>query len=146
MEIEELINKAHANSKAAGWWHDPVTGISLIPDPASMPNAPRIQSIIEAWFPYVIATKIALIHSEVSEALEAYRTDAMDDKLPGFKGITVELADAMIRIADLIGMLQKFEGGSDYDLVEALVHKMSFNLSRPDHMLAKRREPGGKKF
>ena len=54
---------------------------------------------------YVVPIKLALIHSEISEALEADRKDLMDDHLPHRKGIEVELADAMIRILDLAGAL-----------------------------------------
>lgn len=42
--------------------------------------------------------KIALVHSELSEALEAHRNGLMDDKLPDRHGVEVELADACIRI------------------------------------------------
>lgn len=45
---------------------------------------------------------LALIHSEISEALEALRTgNPPDDKLPEFSSVEVELADAVIRIMDL---------------------------------------------
>lgn len=46
---------------------------------------------------------IALVHSEVSEALEADRKDLNDDKLPEYKGVHVELADVVIRILDWNG-------------------------------------------
>ena len=68
--------------------------------------------------------KIALVHSELSEALEADRKDLMDDKLPDREGREVELADAMIRIFDLAGRYQMDLGG-------ALVAKIAFNASRP---------------
>jgi NTP pyrophosphatase (non-canonical NTP hydrolase) len=68
--------------------------------------------------------KIALVHSELSEALEADRKDLMDDKLPDREGREVELADTMIRIFDLAGRY-------DLDLGGALVAKIAFNASRP---------------
>lgn len=43
---------------------------------------------------------IALVSSEVAEALEADRKDLMDDKLPEYSGIAVELADVVIRVLD----------------------------------------------
>lgn len=75
-----------------------------------------------------IAAKLALVHSEVSEALEELRAgNAYDivyypegDKPEGFG---IELADALIRILDLGAML-----GID---LEALVHtKLAFNRTR----------------
>ena len=44
--------------------------------------------------------KIALIHSEISEAMEAYRRQNMDGK----DGLAEELADAVIRIFHLAGI------------------------------------------
>lgn len=67
--------------------------------------------------------KIALVHSELSEALEADRKDLMDDKLPDRQGREVELADAMIRIFDLAGRYQMDLGG-------ALLAKIAFNATR----------------
>jgi hypothetical protein len=49
------------------------------------------------------AQHIALVHSEVSEALEADRKDLNDDKLPEYLGRDVELADVVIRILDWNG-------------------------------------------
>lgn len=68
--------------------------------------------------------KIALVHSELSEALEADRKNLMDDKLPDRPGREVELADAMIRIFDLAGRYGMDLGG-------ALVAKIAYNASRP---------------
>lgn len=48
---------------------------------------------------------IALIHSEISEALEGERKNLMDSHLPHRRAGEVEMADAYIRILDMIGGL-----------------------------------------
>ena len=68
--------------------------------------------------------KIALMHSELSEALEADRKNLPSDHIAGFSGIEEELADCMIRILD-------FAGHHDLRLSEALTAKLQFNLTRP---------------
>lgn len=67
---------------------------------------------------------LALIHSEVSEALEALRKHKKDDHLPEFDGEVVELADAIIRICD-------YAAGFGLPLEAAIVAKHEFNKSRP---------------
>jgi NTP pyrophosphatase (non-canonical NTP hydrolase) len=74
--------------------------------------------------PRTVAHCIALIHSELSEALEADRKDLMDDHLPQYKGLIVELADAVIRILDLAGHL-------NLPLGQAIIDKLAYNKSRP---------------
>lgn len=144
-----LYQNCHAASYNRGWWHDPITGMSLIPgEPLS--DGDRLSQTAEAmrtaWFPYVIATKIALIHSEVSEMLEADRTDAQDDKI-NFPGITAEAGDTIIRICDLLSMKQAYtERFEEYDVALAILAKMPVNLARADHALENRRKPGGKKY
>lgn len=82
---------------------------------------------------------IALIHSEISEALEGVRKNCPDDKLPHRKMEEVELADALIRIFD-------YAGAHNLDLGGALVEKMAYNRSRADHKPENRRKEGGKKI
>lgn len=86
-----------------------------------------------------IPTKLCLIHSEISEAMEGYRKNLMDDKLPSRSSVEVELADAMIRIADLAHYL-------NLDLGAAIIEKMEYNSSRPDHKASARASKHGKKF
>lgn len=71
--------------------------------------------------------KIALIHSELSEALESYRKRGImepDDHCPQHPHVAIELADAIIRCFDLAGRL-------DLDLGRALHDKMVYNVGRP---------------
>lgn len=82
---------------------------------------------------------IALIHSEITEALEGERKDLMDDKLPHRKMAEVEMADAVIRIMDYCGRW-------GYDIGGAIVEKIEFNKNRSDHKLENRKKDNGKKF
>ena len=116
---------AHERSASAGWWTCPHTGNDLLDN--------------KAYAPYVIATKLALIMSETVEALEGARKDAMDDKLPNRSMLEVELVDVLLRVFDLAGKL-------DLDLAGAWVEKSEFNSVRPDHNIANRLKPNGKKF
>ena len=111
--INEVVRTCHKASFDAGWWSGSMNS-----------NIP---------------TKLCLIHSEVSEAMEGFRKDLMDDKLTHRKMIEVELADAVIRIADLAGHL-------GLDLGGAIFEKLEFNTIRPDHKPENRAKKGGKKF
>lgn len=111
----------HLLARYSGWWQKP-DGTPIDPND-----------------PNVFGTKIALIHSEVSEALEGGRKGKMDDHLPERKGVEVELADAVIRIFDTAGAMQ-------LDLAGAILEKLAYNQQRADHKLENRAKAGGKVF
>jgi NTP pyrophosphatase (non-canonical NTP hydrolase) len=111
--IQQLAGIAHADSKRSRFWSN-----------AANKNIP---------------TKLCLIHSEISEAMEGYRKNLMDDKLTHRSAIEVELADAVIRIADLSAYL-------NLDLAGAIVDKMAYNRNRADHKPEARASTNGKKF
>ena len=71
------------------------------------------------------AELIALIHSELSEALEGLRAgNPQDDKIPEFSNAEAELADAVIRIMDMAAVRGWNVGG-------AIAAKIAFNSTRP---------------
>lgn len=99
------------------------------------------QAVEAGWHktPRETGTMLALIHSEISEAMEGDRKDLMDDHLPHRKMFEVELADAVIRIFDLAGL-------KGLDLGGAIVEKLEYNRTRPDHKLENRMKEGGKQY
>ena len=116
MLLNDLAKQCHAANQK--WWHDLITGEPLARNKGEL---------------------IALMHSELSETLEAVRKNAMDDKLPHRRGEEVELADCIIRIMD-------YAGAYGLDLDGAIKEKMEYNAKRADHSLEARRAAGGKKF
>jgi len=68
--------------------------------------------------------KIALMHSELSEALEALREgNPKDLKLPKFDNLDIELADTIIRILD-------YCGHKGINIGEAVFAKIEYNETR----------------
>lgn len=113
-QIMDLVSETANN---AGWYTDVETG-----------------KPIERNFGEVVA----LMHSELSEALEADRKDLMDDKLPKRSGVEVEFADCVIRIMDTCRAM-------NLDLFGAIVDKDQYNRDRADHKIESRKT-GGKKY
>ena len=109
---------AHRTATEAGWYTDPATGLP-----------------VERNFGEVVA----LMHSELSEALEADRKGLTDDKLTDRDGVEVEFADCMIRIMDTAE-------AREMDIAGAFIDKNRFNQARADHKLAHRAGEGGKKY
>ena len=126
---DDLTDICHGASRMAGWWKDLKTGTDFI---AEVRSGSRLGKAL-------VAEKLCLTHSEISEAMEGHRKGLMDDKLPHRPMIEVELADAVIRIADLAGAL-------GLDLGGAISEKMAYNAVRPDHKIENRAAEHGKAY
>lgn len=116
MNIEDVIKEAFNNAYEHGFW-DPCLGRGT--------HAGVHKELAEKYIP----EKIALMHSELSEALECYRAGEMllflrENGKP--EGFSTELADCFIRICDLVGAL-----GLDKEFVKAIEDKMFYNKKRP---------------
>ena len=98
MNIKELVKEATKNATAHGFYDQPIE----------------------------FGTAIALIHAELSEALEEARAerDAVYVKDGKPEGYGIELADAVILIASICGSMK-------IDLEAAIELKMEYNKTRP---------------
>jgi hypothetical protein len=115
--LNQLAKRISDMNRKKGFW-------DLYERLAGQELANPSESIYGECMRHVEATKIALIHSELSEALEALRTDAADDKLPEYDGASVELVDTLIRILDYCGFFA-------IDVDEIVQKKLEYNQSRP---------------
>jgi hypothetical protein len=77
--LRAAMQLASDTAKAAGWYRNPETG-----------------ETVQRNFGEVVG----LMHSELSEALEADRKSLMDDKLSHRNGVEVEFSDCFIRVGD----------------------------------------------
>lgn len=103
--FNQISTRVHESAKAKGWWEVERNNGELI----------------------------ALIHSELSEALEALRNKIeISDHIPLFFGVEEELADVIIRIMDMAV-------ARNYHLPLAIIAKIGFNDNRPH-------KHGGKAF
>jgi NTP pyrophosphatase (non-canonical NTP hydrolase) len=116
MNIKDMVAESHGRAVAHGWW-----------------ETPEDRSF---------AVKLAVVHSEVSEAFEEYRHGRMDTYFVGSyptdpaewlafaskgnkpEGFAIEIADILIRAFDLAGAM-------DIDLEEAIRLKSAYNETRP---------------
>ena len=130
--ITLLQDTCHGMARDSGWWTDLKTGERL-DSPLFGLHGDRASLKIN------VPEKLMLVVSELGEAMEGFRKGLQDDHLPHRLSLEVELADAMIRIADMAG-------GLGLDLAGAIVEKLAYNAKRADHKLENRAKDGGKSF
>lgn len=129
-QLSQTFDACHQAAVEAGWWQDPRNRKHDLRD-----EVLERSQLGDA----LVAQKLCLIHSEISEAMEGHRKGLLDDHLPDREMIEVELADAVIRIADLAGAM-------GLDLAGAITDKMAYNAHRPDHKTDARLGDGGKTY
>lgn len=121
----DILTKAcHEASVRGGWWENA--------EGEHIPNNKSELLLHTGW-------KLALIHSEVSEAMEGFRKGRADDHIPYRQMSEVELADIIIRVFDLAGAY-------GYDMGSTIAEKLDYNAHREDHKPENRAKSGGKKF
>lgn len=139
--VDFLVSQVYETAVDKGWWDAPVLPVvppslvGMLEDPGIFSDYVKalIQQIKELSKPN-IGEKLALMHGELSEGLEAARVDilAPDKYCPEFSNFEVELADTIIRVFDLAGHFKLRLGA-------AILAKMAYNKTRP-------RKHGNKKF
>ena len=102
INLEELAYSIHSNAIDKGFWE---------------PNTPDNHTIF-------YLKQLAMIHSEVSEVLEAIRKEKGEDV------VVEEMADILIRLLDLWAGMQR-DGAIKTLLTDSLMQKVSVNTSRP---------------
>lgn len=109
MNIKELCIESHKIAVEKGFWTDELASTPIKPI-----NYQRNDGEL-----------IALMHSELSEALEALRhNNPQSNKITEFSSLEEEMADLMIRIGD-------YCEAKKLRIEEAIKAKMEYNKSRP---------------
>ena len=131
--FREVQSEMYATAVSKGWW-DPSADVAMLTEHFSMElSSPEIAEAWERVTERDPGTMVALMHSELSEALEGMRhNNPPDEHCPDYSSVEIELADVIIRIMD-------YAERHNLDIAGALVAKANFNATR-EH------KHGGKKF
>lgn len=116
--VESMFNdiqeEVYRNNHAKGFWPNWAFGLPEALD-------------------YLYGCKVGLIHTEVSEMMEALRSVEVQksEKIPGFTLLEEESADAIIRILDLTG-------SRGLKIGAAIMAKLEYNKNSRPHKHGKR--------
>lgn len=142
MTLNELRDKIYKNALAKGFYRDYLDILSYIDKAHKDEGSDVASAAMERFKHSAFAQRIALIQSEASEALEADRKNRHADLISmqeqmqahGFRTedfqryikdtVEDEIADTIIRLLDLCGML-------DIDIDKHIELKIQYNSSRP---------------
>lgn len=154
-EFTELCQSIHTFNKQ--WWIDPATGEKKDRNVGEMLMLMTSElSEASEGDPSYNAMLMPIVN-RLSAALEGHRKNKMDEHLPQFHSIDVELVDCIIRAMDLLGARYAtrvvhvlaqgdrldVQPDSPGDIFEA---KCAYNANRADHRPENRIAPGGKAY
>jgi NTP pyrophosphatase (non-canonical NTP hydrolase) len=104
-DMDDLAHTLHAHAKKKGFYEP-------------------YENMNEQDYVVFYLKQLAMVHSEVSEVLEAIRKEKGDDV------VVEELADIIIRVLDFWAFLSQTQY-TNKSLAQAIVNKMEKNMERP---------------
>lgn len=118
--FEVLASVAYLDNKAKGFWPE-------------LDKDYDVYDVADSIEDYILGAKVGLIHTEVSEYMEAIRRPdyKYSEKIPEFLEEEEEMADAFIRMLDIIGK-RKLRVGA------AIVAKLKYNKEQRPRLHGKR--------
>lgn len=129
LSISAMVQRAHATALSRGWHGRHLEVVGHLSDArestASMVTLTRMIHEVESER---FGALMALLGTEIAEAMEAYRERGLEswlDPVSGKpEGVPAELADVLIRLGDICGFY-------NINLEATTLDKMAYNESRP---------------